>query len=116
MTPMVVIMDSTMHVHIKAEIPDGGFIADAIHFGSKAAAEVQEYYAKATLQLRHAAGSTHQGSEQRKTFRPSCLKEAEADNRAKHSSKTIPAHPLFCLLEHLEPRSNAAVRPSLESD
>ena len=35
MTPMVIIMDSTMHVHIKAEIPDGGFIADATITGSK---------------------------------------------------------------------------------
>lgn len=45
--PMVVIMDSTMGVHITAEVPEAGFLVDANIKGSKPTAEVHEYYAKA---------------------------------------------------------------------
>ena len=45
--PMVVIMDSTMGVHITAEVPEAGFLVDATIKGSKPTAEVHEYYARA---------------------------------------------------------------------
>ena len=45
--PMVVIMDSTMGVHITASVPEAGYLVDAEIKGSIPTAEVHEYYAKA---------------------------------------------------------------------
>ena len=116
MTPMVVIMDSTMHVHIKAEIPDGGFIADATITGSKAAAEVHEYYAKAMpLQtslsmLRGSMQRTKDRSKMQELSDRAAQKKLEADNWAKQFIQDHPGSPaLLGPLEHLEPRSNAAL-------
>jgi len=114
MTPMVVIMDSTMHVHIKAEIPDGGFIADATITGSKAAAEVHEYYAKAmplqtTLSmLRGTMQRTKDKEKMQELSDRAAQKKIEADSWAKQFIKEHPGSPaLLGPLEHLEPRSNA---------
>jgi peroxiredoxin len=114
MTPMVVIMDSTMHVHIKAEIPDGGFIADATITGSKAAAEVHEYYAKAmplqtTLSmLRGTMQRTKDKEKMQELSDRAAQKKIEADRWAKQFIKEHPGSPaLLGPLEHLEPRSNA---------
>jgi len=116
MTPMVIIMDSTMHVHIKAEIPDGGFIADATITGSKAAAEVHEYYAKAMpLQtslsmLRGSMQRTKDRSKMQELSDRAAQKKLEADNWAKQFIQDHPGSPaLLGPLEHLEPRSNAAL-------
>ena len=110
MTPMVVIMDSTMHVHIKAEIPDGGFIADATITGSKAAAEVHEYYAKAMpLQtslsmLRGSMQRTKDRSKMQELSDRAAQKKLEADNWAKQFIQDHPGSPaLLGPLEHLEP-------------
>ena len=114
MTPMVIIMDSTMHVHIKAEIPDGGFIADATIAGSKAAAEVHEYYAKAmplqtTLSmLRGTMQRTKDKEKMQELSDRAAQKKIEADRWAKQFIKEHPGSPaLLGPLEHLEPRSNA---------
>ena len=114
MTPMVVIMDSTMHVHIKAEIPDGGFIADATITGSKAASEVHEYYAKAmplqtTLSmLRGTMQRTKDKEKMQELSDRAAQKKIEADRWAKQFIKEHPGSPaLLGPLEHLEPRSNA---------
>ena len=114
MTPMVIIMDSTMHVHIKAEIPDGGFIADATITGSKAAAEVHEYYAKAmplqtTLSmLRGTMQRTKDKEKMQELSDRAAQKKIEADRWAKQFIKEHPGSPaLLGPLEHLEPRSNA---------
>ena len=114
MTPMVVIMDSTMHVHIKAEIPDGGFIADATIAGSKAAAEVHEYYAKAmplqtTLSmLRGTMQRTKDKEKMQELSDRAAQKKIEADRWAKQFIKEHPGSPaLLGPLEHLEPRANA---------
>ena len=116
MTPMVVIMDSTMHVHIKAEIPDGGFIADATITGSKAASEVHEYYAKAmplqtTLSmLRGTMQRTKDKEKMQELSDRAAQKKIEADRWAKQFIKEHPGSPaLLGPLEHLEPRSNAAL-------
>ena len=99
MTPMVVIMDSTMHVHIKAEIPDGGFIADATITGSKAAAEVHEYYAKAMpLQtslsmLRGSMQRTKDRSKMQELSDRAAQKKLEADNWAKQFIQDHPGSP-----------------------
>ena len=114
MTPMVVIMDSTMHVHIKAVIPDGGFIADATITGSKAAAEVHEYYAKAmplqtTLSmLRGTMQRTKDKEKMQELSDRAAQKKIEADSWAKQFIKEHPGSPaLLGPLEHLEPRANA---------
>lgn len=114
MTPMVVIMDSTMHVHIKAEIPDGGFIGDATITGSKAAAEVHEYYAKAmplqtTLSmLRGTMQRTKDREKMQELSDQAAQKKIEADSWAKQFIKDHPGSPaLLGPLEHLEPRANA---------
>ena len=114
MTPMVVIMDSTMHVHIKAEIPDGGFIGDATISGSKAAAEVHEYYAKAmplqtTLSmLRGTMQRTKDKEKMQELSDRAAQKKIEADSWAKQFIKEHPGSPaLLGPLEHLEPRANA---------
>ena len=114
MTPMVIIMDSTMHVHIKAEIPDGGFIADATIAGSKAAAEVHEYYAKAmplqtTLSmLRGTMQRTKDKEKMQELSDRAAQKKIEADRWAKQFIKEHPGSPaLLGPLEHLEPRANA---------
>ena len=114
MTPMVIIMDSTMHVHIKAEIPDGGFIAEATITGSKAAAEVHEYYAKAmplqtTLSmLRGTMQRTKDKEKMQELSDRAAQKKIEADRWAKQFIKEHPGSPaLLGPLEHLEPRSNA---------
>jgi len=114
MTPMVIIMDSTMHVHIKAEIPDGGFIGDATITGSKAAAEVHEYYAKAmplqtTLSmLRGTMQRTKDKEKMQELSDRAAQKKIEADSWAKQFIKEHPRSPaLLGPLEHLEPRSNA---------
>ena len=114
MTPMVVIMDSTMHVHIKAEIPDGGFIGDATISGSKAAAEVHEYYAKAmplqtTLSmLRGTMQRTKDKEKMQELSDRAAQKKIEADRWAKQFIKEHPGSPaLLGPLEHLEPRANA---------
>ena len=46
-TPMVLIMDSTMHIHVEATVPPGGFIVDAKVEGSSASQEASVYYSKA---------------------------------------------------------------------
>ena len=114
MTPMVIIMDSTMHVHIKAEIPDGGFISDATIAGSKAAAEVHEYYAKAmplqtTLSmLRGTMQRTKDKEKMQELSDRAAQKKIEADRWAKQFIKEHPGSPaLLGPLEHLEPRANA---------
>ena len=114
MTPMVIIMDSTMHVHIKAEIPDGGFIGDATITGSKPAAEVHEYYAKAmplqtTLSmLRGTMQRTKDKEKMQELSDRAAQKKIEADRWAKQFIKEHPGSPaLLGPLEHLEPRSNA---------
>ena len=114
MTPMVVIMDSTMHVHIKAEIPDGGFIGNATITGSKAAAEVHEYYAKAmplqtTLSmLRGTMQRTKDREKMQQLSDQAAQKKIEADSWAKQFIKEHPGSPaLLGPLEHLEPRANA---------
>ena len=114
MTPMVVIMDSTMHVHIKAEIPDGGFIADATITGSKAASEVHEYYAKAmplqtTLSmLRGTMQRTKDKEKMQELSDRAAQKKIEADSWAKQFIQEHPGSPaLLGPLEHLEPRANA---------
>ena len=114
MTPMVIIMDSTMHVHINAEIPDGGFIGDATISGSKAAAEVHEYYAKAmplqtTLSmLRGTMQRTKDKEKMQELSDRAAQKKIEADSWAKQFIKEHPGSPaLLGPLEHLEPRSNA---------
>lgn len=116
MTPMVIIMDSTMHVHIEAEIPDGGFIADAKISGSKPSAEVHEYYSKAmplqtTLSmLRGTMQRTKDKEKMQELSDRSAQKKIEADNWAKQFIKEHPGSPaLLGPLEHLEPRSNAAL-------
>ena len=99
MTPMVVIMDSTMHVHIKAEIPDGGFIADATITGSKAASEVHEYYAKAmplqtTLSmLRGTMQRTKDKEKMQELSDRAAQKKIEADRWAKQFIKEHPGSP-----------------------
>ena len=114
MTPMVVIMDSTMHVHIKAEVPDGGFIADATITGSKAAAEVHEYYAKAmpmqtTLSmLRGTMQRTKDKAKMQELSDRAAQKKIEADNWAKQFVANHPGSPaLLGPLEHLDPSANA---------
>lgn len=114
MTPMVIIMDSTMHVHIQAEIPDGGFIADARITGSEPCADVHEYYAKAmplqtTLSmLRGTMQRTKDKDKMQELSDRAAQKKIEADNWAKQFIKDHPGSPaLLGPLEHLEPRSNA---------
>lgn len=114
MTPMILIMDSTMHVHIKAEIPDGGFIGDATITGSKAAAEVHEYYAKAvplqtTLNMLRATMQRTQDKEKMQELSDQATqKKIEADSWAKQFIKEHPGSPaLLGPLEHLELRANA---------
>ena len=114
MTPMVIIMDSTMHVHIQAEIPDGGFIADARISGSEPCADVHEYYAKAmpmqtTLSmLRGTMQRTKDKQKMQELSDRATQKKIEADNWAKQFIKDHPGSPaLLGPLEHLEPRSNA---------
>ena len=114
MTPMVIIMDSTMHVHIQAEIPDGGFIANATISGSKAASEVHEYYAKAmpmqtTLSmLRGTMQRTKEREKMQDLSDRAAQKKIEADGWAKQFIKEHPGSPaLLGPLEHLEPRANA---------
>ena len=97
MTPMVVIMDSTMHVHIKAEIPDGGFIADATITGSKAASEVHEYYAKAMPLQPHSAccgdDAAHEGRRNAGASDRAAQKKIEADSWAKQFIQEHPGSP-----------------------
>lgn len=114
MTPMVVIMDSTMHVHIEAEIPDGGFIGEATISGSKAAAEVHEYYVKAiplqsTLsKLRATMQRTQDKEKMLELSDQAAKKKIEADSWAMQFIKDHPGSPaLLGPLEHLEPRTNA---------
>ncbi|MBN31698.1 MAG: hypothetical protein CL845_06865 [Crocinitomicaceae bacterium] len=114
MTPMVIIMDSTMHVHIKASIPDGGFISDATITGSKAASEVHEYYAKAmplqtTLSmLRGTMQRTKDREKMQELSDRAAQKKIEADSWAKQFIKNHPGSAaLLGPLEHLEPRAHA---------
>ncbi len=114
MSPMVIIMDSTMHVHIQAEIPDGGFITNATISGSKATAEVHEYYAKAMpLQtnlsmLRGTMQRTKDRDKMQELSDQSAQKKNEADTWAKDFIENHPGSlALLGPLEHLEPRSNA---------
>ena len=112
-SPMVIIMDSTMHVHIQAEIPDGGFIQNATITGSQASAEVHEYYAKAmplqtTLSmLRGTMQRTKDREKMQELSDKSAQKKNEADTWAKDFIKDHPGSlALLGPLEHLEPRSN----------
>ena len=120
MTPMVIIMDSTMHVHIEAEIPDGGFIANAKITGSDPTAAVHEYYSKAMPM--HTTLSMLRGTMQRTKDKEklqelsdrSAQKKNEADSWAKQFIKDHPNSPaLLGPLEHLEPRANAALFESV---
>jgi len=115
-SPMVIIMDSTMHVHIQADIPDGGFITNAKITGSKATAEVHEYYAKAMpmqTQLSMLRGMMQQTRDREKMQELSdqaASKKIEADNWAKQFLEDHPGS-LASLgpLEHLEPGANGVL-------
>ena len=115
-SPMVIIMDSTMHIHIQAEIPDGGFITNAKIKGSKPTAEVHEYYAKAMpmqTQLSMLRGMMQQTRDREKMqdlSNQAASKKDEADGWAKQFLKDHPGS-LASLgpLEHLEPGVNAGL-------
>lgn len=114
--PMVIIMDSTMHLHIEAEIPEGGFISNAKITGSRATSEVHEYYAKAMpLQttLSRLRGTMHYAKDREEKQEMSdelIQKQDEADGWAK---QFIEEHPgslaLLGPLEHLDARTNAGL-------
>jgi len=115
-TPLVIIMDSTMHVNIEAEIPAGGFITEATISGSQAASEVQEYYAKAMpLQssfnaLRATMQRTQDVKRMQELAELAAQKKMEAENWAKEFIENHPGSPaLLGPLEHLEQRTNAAL-------
>jgi len=111
---MMIIMDSTMHVHIQAEIPDGGFITNAEITGSKSTAEVHEYYSTAMpmqTQLSMLRGMMQQTSDREKMQGLSdqaSRKKIEADGWAKQFLEDHPGS-LASLgpLEHLDPGVNA---------
>jgi thiol-disulfide isomerase/thioredoxin len=114
--PMVVIMDSTMGVHITAEVPEAGFLADATIKGSKPTAEVHEYYAKAmpiqthlSMLLGMMQKAPDQESRQSLSDR-SAKKKQEAKDWClefleQHEGSLAQLGPL----EHLDPKANTEV-------
>lgn len=111
--PLVIIMDSTMHVHVEGDVPEAGFIIDAVISGSKPTQEVHEYYAKAmpiqtTLSmLRGTMQRTRDQQKMQEMSDRAAEKKQEADNWA---FEFINAHPgslaLLGPLEHLEAGTN----------
>ena len=115
-SPMIIIMDSTMHIHIVADIPEGGYITNAKITGSKATAEVHEYYAKAIpmqtelSMLRGIMQQTRDRKRVQELSNQAANKKVEADNLAKQFIQDHPGS-LASLgpLEHLEPGVNRAL-------
>jgi thiol-disulfide isomerase/thioredoxin len=112
--PMVIIMDSTMALHITAEVPEAGFLLDAKIKGSQPTEEVYEYYSQAmpiqtTLSMLRGMMQAAPDRESRQSLSDrSMKKKLEADDWAK---EFLTKHPgsLAQLgpLEHLDPRANA---------
>lgn len=111
--PVVIIMDSTMHVHIEGDVPEAGFITDATISGSKPTQEVHEYYAKAmpiqtTLSmLRGTMQRTRDQQKMQEMSDRAAMKKQEADDWAFEFITSHPGSPaLLGPLEHLEAGTN----------
>ena len=113
--PMVVIMDSTMGVHITASVPEAGYLVDAEIKGSIPTAEVHEYYAKAmplqtTLSMVSGMMQQAPDAESRQKLSDRALNKKQEINAwaneflQSHDGSLAQLGPL----EHLDPSTNTA--------
>ena len=115
-TPMVLIMDSTMHIHVEATVPPGGFIVDAKVEGSSASQEASVYYSKAmpmqaTMGMLRAAMQNAKDNEKRQELsdRSTQLKN-DINDWSKSFIQDHKGSPASLgPLEHLDIRSNQAL-------
>ena len=113
---MVVVMDSTKHLHIEATVPNAGYIVNAEIKGFKAAQEASEYYSTAMpLQdrmsmMRVGMQQARDAAKKQALSNQSVQIQSEISSWAKSFIAEHPGSPA-CLgpLEHLDIRPNMVV-------